>query len=83
MLTFPAGPNNLLNLSLKRARMEGFVCLDFWPRAGEAVDTLVRWHKEGKLQYRVDVVEGLRHAPRALNRLFDSSNRGKLVVKIS
>jgi len=83
MLTFPAGPNNLLNLTLKRARMEGFVCLDFWPRAAEALRALARWHAEGKLKYRVDVVEGLRNAPRALNRLFDSSNRGKLVIKIS
>jgi NADPH-dependent curcumin reductase CurA len=83
MLTFPAGPNNLLNLTLKRARMEGFVCLDFWPRAAEALRALARWHAEGKLKYRVDVVEGLRNAPRALNRLFDSSNRGKLVIKMS
>jgi hypothetical protein len=83
MLTFPAGPNNLLNLTLRRARMEGFVCLDFWPRAPEALDALVRWHREGRLRYRVAVVEGLRQAPRALKRLFEGSNRGKLVVKLS
>ena len=83
MLALPAGPNNLLNLTLKRAKMEGFVCLDFWSRASDATDMLARWHREGKLRYQVNVVEGLRHAPRALNRLFDSSNRGKLIVKMS
>ena len=82
-LTFPAGPNNLLNLMLKRARMEGFVCLDYRDRAAEAMDALAAWHKAGKIQYRLNVVEGLRNAPRAMNRMFDGSNRGKLVLKMS
>jgi NADPH-dependent curcumin reductase CurA len=51
-------------------------------RAGEAMTALGRWLMEGKIKYRVDVVEGLEQAPRAVNRLFDGSNQGKLVVKI-
>jgi len=43
----------------------------------------VPWLLAGKLQYRVDVVEGLENAPKALNRLFDGSNTGKLLVKVS
>jgi len=82
-LTFPAGPNNLLNLMQKRARMEGFVCLDYLDRAGEAMDALVGWHKAGKIRYQLNVIEGLRNAPMAMNRMFDGSNRGKLAVKIS
>jgi NADPH-dependent curcumin reductase CurA len=31
----------------------------------------------------VDVVQGLQQAPQALNKLFDGSNQGKLVVEIS
>ena len=83
LLTLPAGPNNLLNLTLKRARMEGFVSMDFWSRASEANEKLVQWHREGKLHYRVDVMDGLHQAPRALNRLFDGSSGGKMVVRIS
>jgi NADPH-dependent curcumin reductase CurA len=30
----------------------------------------------------VDVVDGLKEAPRALNKLFDGSNQGKLIIKI-
>lgn len=30
-----------------------------------------------------DVVQGLEHAPTAVNRLFDGSNTGKLVVRVS
>lgn len=83
LLTLPPGPNNLLHLTLRRARMQGFVGFDFWPRAAEALTRLVRWHRDGKLRYRVDVIEGLRQAPHALNRLFDGTNWGKLVIRIS
>jgi NADPH-dependent curcumin reductase CurA len=41
-----------------------------------------RWIAEGKLHHREDVVEGLENAPKALLRLFDGSNTGKLVVRI-
>jgi NADPH-dependent curcumin reductase CurA len=81
-LALPPGPNNLLNLAFKRARMEGFVSLDYWPRASEAFDALARWHGEGKLRYRAHVVEGLREAPRAMNKLFDGSNKGKLMLAV-
>ena len=37
----------------------------------------------GKLRYRVDVVDGLENAPASLNKLFDGSNKGKLIVQVS
>ena len=77
------GPFNFANILLRSARVEGFIVLDFLDRAGEALKDLGRWLAEGKLQYRVDIVEGLENAPRALNKLFDGSNRGKLIVQIS
>ncbi len=49
----------------------------------EAMTDLGTWLFEGKLQYNVDIVDGLENAPEAVNMLFDGSNRGKLVVKIS
>ena len=77
------GPRNLALLIMKRARMEGFLVSDFYHRAGEAVPKLIEWHRQGKLQYKLDVVDGLENAPRALRRLFDGSNTGKLVLKIA
>jgi NADPH-dependent curcumin reductase CurA len=77
-----AGPRNLIMLVIKRARIQGFLVSDYLDRAVEAMTTLGRWLMEGKIKYRVDVVEGLEQAPRAVNRLFDGSNRGKLVIKI-
>ena len=72
-----------MQLIFKRARMEGFIpFLDDWDRRGEANAALLQWHSEGKLKYRVHVIEGLENAPTALNMLFSGSNQGKLVIKI-
>ena len=81
-LTLPAGPNNLLNLMMRRARMEGFVCLDYWSRSPQAFEALLEWHRQGKIRYRVELVEGLHNAPAAMNSLFDGAHRGKLAVAL-
>jgi NADPH-dependent curcumin reductase CurA len=76
------GPYLLGNLIVKRARMEGFIVLDYFDRAQEAMADLMKWYTDGRLRYRVDVIEGLEQAPRAINKLFDGTNRGKLIVKV-
>jgi NADPH-dependent curcumin reductase CurA len=75
------GPYNFANILVKRARVEGFIVMDYLNRAQEAVTELAKWLAEGKIKYRVDVVEGIENAPHALNMLFDGSNKGKLIVK--
>jgi len=79
----PPGPRNLGNLLIHRARMEGFIVLDYFLRASEAIEALGAWVSEGRLRYRVHVVEGLEEAPAALNYLFDGRNKGKLVIKLA
>jgi hypothetical protein len=76
------GPYNLINILTKRAKMQGFIVTDYMPRAQEGIAALGQWFMEGKLKYRVEVVEGLKNAPSALNKLFDGSNQGKLIIKI-
>lgn len=77
------GPYNFGNILIKSARVEGFIVLDFLHRAEEAATALIGWYKEGKIRYRVEVVEGLENAVAAVNRLFDGSHQGKLIVKVS
>lgn len=77
------GPYNFRSILTQRARVEGFIILDYTERFPEANEYLARWLAEGKIQYRVDVVDGLENAPRAINRLFDGSNKGKLIIKVS
>ncbi len=76
-------PNNLSRLIMKRALMQGFLVSDYMPRAAEAVKDIVGWYAAGKIQYRVDLVKGLENAPKTLNKLFDGSNQGKLLIEVS
>ena len=83
MLSLPPGPNNLLNLTLRRARMQGFLYSDFQAQAEQAFGDLLNWHRQGRLQVRTEIIDGLRQAPGALNRMFDGSSCGKLVIRLS
>jgi len=76
------GPRNLSALISKRGRMEGFIILDFLPRAGEAIAQLATWVMGGELTFRVDVMEGLDSAPTALEKLFTGANAGKMLVRL-
>lgn len=77
------GPYNFSSILTQRARVEGFIVLDYLNRFPEAMAALGNWLGEGKIQYRVDVIEGLENTPRGINKLFDGSNKGKLIVKVS
>lgn len=77
------GPGNLSQLIVKRLKMQGFLVTDFFSRAAPAMADLVRWYNEGRLRYRLDITDGLENAPAAFSRLFDGSNEGKVVVRVS
>jgi len=77
------GPKNYLRLLVQRGRMEGFIILDYLPRAAESVAELSAWLRDGRLKDRVDVIQGLENAPAALARLFKGENRGKQLVRIA
>ena len=77
------GPYNFRSILTQRARVQGFIILDYVNRFQEAIADLGKWLAKGKIQYRVDVIDGLENAPRGVNKLFDGSNKGKLIVKVS
>jgi hypothetical protein len=76
------GPRFTRALLTNRARVEGFIVLDFAKRYGEAMKEMAAWVRGGTLKYREDVVDGLENAPRALMRLFKGENFGKQLVRI-
>ena len=79
----PIGVKNTANLIMKRARMEGFLILDYADRFLEAILGLAPLVAEGKLKYATEVVDGLENAPATLNRLFTGDHTGKLIIKVS
>ena len=77
------GPKNYLNLVVQRGRMEGFLVLDYLPRAAEAVGALAGWVQSGQIKTKVDVQDGLENAPATLRRLFEGRNEGKQLLRIA
>ncbi|MBF4020532.1 NADP-dependent oxidoreductase [Burkholderia pseudomallei] len=68
-------------LIAKRLTMRGFLILDY-RKSREAIATLAGWLRDGRLKAEETVADGLTNAPDVLNRLFDGSHRGKLVLRV-
>ncbi len=76
------GPVNYFNLVLRRARMEGFIVLDYANRFPEAIEVLVKHLVSGELRHRETVLEGVEQLPQALMNLFTGANVGKQLVAV-
>jgi NADPH-dependent curcumin reductase CurA len=70
-------------LIVQRGRMEGFIVLDYMPRAAEAIGALAGWVQAGKLKTKVDRQHGLENAPATLRRLFEGLNEGKQLLRVA
>lgn len=77
------GPTNLMNLVIMRARMEGFIVIDYMHRAEEAITDLLTWIQNEGLIYQVDLQEGFENIPNTLQRLFTGQNLGKQMLKVT
>ncbi|MCR5867395.1 NADP-dependent oxidoreductase [Aquincola sp. J276] len=83
----PAGPDlrpSLLATVLqKRVRLQGFIILD---HDGQRFETFQRemaaWVQRGEVQLHEEVIDGLQHAPAALQDLLDGRHIGKVVVRV-
>jgi hypothetical protein len=76
------GPSNYMALLVKRARMEGFLVMDFAREYPKALAEMARWVKSGQLKSREDVYEGIENFNETFLRLFSGDKFGKLVLKI-
>ena len=76
------GPVNYFNLVLRRARMEGFIVLDYASRFPEAAQCLIGHLFSGELRHRETVLEGFEQLPQALMNLFTGENIGKQLVAV-
>jgi NADPH-dependent curcumin reductase CurA len=78
----PSGPRAFGNLLIQRALVKGFIVLDHFGQATEAMTEIAGLMQQGKLKPLETVVEGFEQLPTAINMLFDGKNVGKLVVKL-
>jgi NADPH-dependent curcumin reductase CurA len=76
------GPANYSMLIIRRGRMEGFIILDYLDRFPQAQAEMAGWLASGQIKSAEHIVEGLEHAPEALNLLFTGGNTGKVIVQV-
>lgn len=60
-----------------------FAFMDYLGAFDRFVADMTMWRREGRLQFRETIVDGLGRAPGALCALFDGSATGKLLVRIA
>jgi NADPH-dependent curcumin reductase CurA len=78
----PAGTRNLWQLIVKSATISGFLVSDFLPRFAEGGAVMAGWIAEGRVRADEHIDQGIANALPAFLRLFDGSNRGKMILKI-
>jgi NADPH-dependent curcumin reductase CurA len=77
------GPYNFAQILMKRARVEGFIIIDYFPRLGEFIAEMGPWVAQGKVKHDVTIVKGIDKALEALDMLFTGGNTGKLLLQVS
>ena len=71
-----------MQLAFKRARMEGFIFLDFVAQFPQALYRMLAWVQAGDIRYEETISPGLETAPTALAGLFEGRNLGKQLVQV-
>ncbi|KAH7545875.1 hypothetical protein FEM48_Zijuj01G0139900 [Ziziphus jujuba var. spinosa] len=77
------GVRNLMELVLKRIRMEGFTVLENYHLYSSFLDTVLPYIRLGKIAYVEHIVQGLHNGPAALADLFTGLNVGKTLLLVA
>lgn len=78
----PSAFPNVDKILMKRARVEGFLILDFFHRAPEALQEMIPWFLQGKLKQEQTVVDGIENVLKGFRNLFTGGNMGKQLIKV-
>ena len=76
------GPANYLSLLVNRARMEGFIVMDYAKDYSKAAMEMAGWMMSGKLKSKEHIIDGIEEFPNAFLKLFNGDKMGKLVLKV-
>ena len=67
---------------VKRLSVRGFLVFDY-ADTNKAVHDLAGWVQTGRIKAEETIEDGLENAPVVLNKLFDGSHRGKLLLRVA
>ena len=79
----PAPVNNIWQLIVQGAKIEGFIMTQYISRMAEAMPQLMEWVGTGKLRVDEHIEEGIDNALPAFLRLFSGTNEGKMILKLA
>ena len=79
----PVGARNLWQLIVHSASIRGLLVRDFLPRFAEGGTQMAQWLGEGRLTFDEHVDDGIENAYPAFMRLFDGTNDGKMILRIT
>ena len=83
-MAFMRGPVNYLSLIVNRAKMEGFVNMDFVEQFDEARTTITNWIHQGQLNAENHVVKGgVDDFLTVLTDMFAGKNTGKMIMELA
>lgn len=69
-------------LIVTRARVQGLVVFDWWHRREAGLARLAALHRDGRLRFHEDVLDGFERLPEAFCRMMAGQNLGKQLVRL-
>lgn len=78
----PTGLRNEREVLTRRLQWAGFVVFDHMAGFEAAATQLAAWHAEGRIDLRLDVLDGIEHAAGSIADLYAGRNTGKRLIRI-
>jgi len=78
------GPAIMGTILRMKVKVQGFIIYDSFPPSlfKDFIRDMTGWLKSGEVKYKEQMIDGLEHAPAALNDLLLGNSFGKMVVKV-
>ena len=76
------GPYNWWQILAKSATVQGFLISNYFPEFEAGAAAIAELLTEDKLQFKYEIVDGFDNTLTAFHKLFDGSNKGKLMLKV-
>jgi alcohol dehydrogenase len=78
------GPAIMGTILRMKVKVQGFIIYDSFPPSlfQNFIRDMTRWLDSGEVHYKEQMIDGLEHAPEALNDLLLGNSFGKMVVKV-
>lgn len=78
----PMGPRNEREILTRRLQWSGFVLFDHMAEFTRATHQLAEWYADGRIDLRLEILEGIEHAAGSIADLYAGRNNGKRLIRI-